>query len=66
MVYDQIYTIETREWLQHGSYHYVDKTGDLTNLYKTSNQTLSLEYRWSIEPDSLIEWKKDAQGLDPV
>lgn len=38
----------------------------ISSLYQTRSFLLSLGYSWSTNDDGSIEWKKDAQGIDPV
>jgi hypothetical protein len=67
MIAEGLYTIGGYPMLQDDPQHCATSIASVvSSLYQTRSFLLSLGYSWSVDQDGNLEWKKDAQGIDPV
>ena len=67
MIAEGLYTTGAYPLLQDDPQHCASSIASVVSgLYQARSFLLSLGYSWSVNIDGDIEWKKDAQGIDPV
>lgn len=67
LIAEQLYSIGSYPLLQDDPQHCAGSIASVvSSLYQTRSFLLSLGYSWSVDKDGNLEWKKDAQGIEPV
>ena len=67
MIAEELYTMGAYPLLQDDPHHCAESIASVvSSLYQARSFLLSLGYSWSVNVDGDIEWKKDAQEIDPV
>jgi hypothetical protein len=67
MIAEGLYTTGAYPLLQDDPQHCATSIASVvSSLYQARSFLLSLGYSWSVNIDGDIEWKKDAQEIDPV
>jgi hypothetical protein len=67
LIAEQLYTTGAYSLLQDEPHHCAETIASVvSSLYQARSFLLSLGYSWSVNIDGDIEWKKDAQEIDPV
>ena len=67
LIAEQLYTTGAYPMLQDEPDHCAETIASVvSSLYQTRSFLLSLGYKWSVNDDGDVEWKKDAQEIDPV
>jgi hypothetical protein len=67
MIAEELYTMGAYPLLQDDPQHCASSIASVvSSLYQARSFLLSLGYSWSTKIDGDIEWKKDAQEIDPV
>ena len=67
LIAEQLYTTGDYPMLQDEPHHCAETIASVvSSLYQARSFLLSLGYSWSTNVDGDIEWKKDAQEIDPV
>lgn len=67
MIAEGLYSIGNYPLLQDDPQHCASSIASVvSSLYQTRSFLLSLGYSWSVNEDGNLEWKKDAQGIEPV
>lgn len=67
MIAEELYTTGGYPMLQDDPQHCAGSIASVvSSLYQTRSFLLSLGYSWSVDQDGNVEWKKNAQGIEPV